>query len=144
VLKNDSKIPCPSPAELLSEGQRATLESSRVPGWAIDDIVAEFSARKQADDSDVRTITNWRKMASKVICEIWNNPSKRPKKPEQPITNEQKNELRAKREAALKRERAAHHAKLAERAKALGLDTTPPPKGRAQRAALLALVGGRS
>ena len=73
------KIPCPDSLSLTRE-QRATLETSMVPDWAIDQITTMFVAGAQADQSDRRTMVVWRKCLSKAISGTWNDPGKRPKK----------------------------------------------------------------
>lgn len=78
----ESKVPCPGAAEVLTPEQRATLETSGIPGWAIETIVADFAARYAADPNDRRTLVAWRKCASRAVSGDWNNPNRRPKKPE--------------------------------------------------------------
>lgn len=78
----ESKVPCPGAAEVLTPEQRATLETSGIPGWAIDAITADFAARYAADQADRRTLVAWRKCAARAVAGDWNNPNRRPKKPE--------------------------------------------------------------
>lgn len=77
-----AKVPCPGAAEVLTPEQRATLETSGIPGWAIEAITADFAARYAADQADRRTIVAWRKCAARAVAGDWNNPNRRPKKPE--------------------------------------------------------------
>ncbi len=73
----------PCPADLkLTDGQRKTLESSMIPGWAIDEITSAFVAKYQADQADRRTLVVWRKCLSTAVSSTWNDPNKRPRKPE--------------------------------------------------------------
>ena len=79
---NAGKVPCPPAPEVLTPEQRATLETSGIPGWAIEAIAADFAARYAADPDDRRTLVAWRKCASRAVSGDWNNPNRRPRKPE--------------------------------------------------------------
>ncbi len=74
-------VACPSDLKLAA-GQRSTLETALIPGWAIDAITTAFIAKCQADPDDTRTLVTWRKCLSIAISGDWNNAAKRPKKPE--------------------------------------------------------------
>lgn len=75
-------IPCPPASELLTPEQRKALEVALIPGWAIDAIVAEFAARYAADQTERRTLVRWRKGCAQAVSGNWNNPNRRPRKPE--------------------------------------------------------------
>jgi hypothetical protein len=75
------EIPCPADLE-LTEDQRRTLESSLIPGWAIDLLTVRFRANYQADPDDRRPKVVWRKCLSKAVAGGWNNAATRPRKPE--------------------------------------------------------------
>jgi len=75
--------PCPPDLALASD-QRATLESSMIPGYAIDESTRQFIASSQADPNDRRTLVVWRKCLSKAVAGDWNDPRKRPRKPDAP------------------------------------------------------------
>lgn len=74
-----SKISCP-PSLHLTPDQRATLETSMIPGWAIDMMTTDFVGRYVADPSDKRAMTGWLKCLSRAITQDWNS-GKRPKRP---------------------------------------------------------------
>lgn len=74
------QIPCPSNLKLTSD-QRGVLETSLVPGWAIDEITKAAVASYAADQTDKRPLVAWRKCLAKAIAGSWNDPRRRPKKP---------------------------------------------------------------
>lgn len=72
------KVPCPRDLR-LTEGQRATLAVSGVPGWAVDAITAGFVSRALGDEDERRTLVVWRKCLAAAVSGTWNDPQKRPK-----------------------------------------------------------------
>jgi hypothetical protein len=78
----ETMVPCPPAADLLTPQQRAALEVALIPGWAIDALVAEFASRYAADQSELRTLVRWRKGCSQAVNGNWNNPARRPQKPD--------------------------------------------------------------
>jgi hypothetical protein len=74
-------VPCPTDLSLIPE-QRETLETSMIPGWAIDAITAGFVASARANQTDKRPLLVWRKCLARAVSGDWNNPKKRPQKPE--------------------------------------------------------------
>lgn len=74
-------VACPSDLR-LTDGQRGTLETGMIPGWAIDELTTRFVAKYGADPEDRRTLVVWRKCLSMAISSDWGNANKRPKKPE--------------------------------------------------------------
>jgi len=82
VAPSTTKVPCPADLRLTSD-QAATLQTS-LPGleqWAVDALTTKFVAKHQADQSDTRSLVNWRKALSSAICGDWQHPSRRPTKP---------------------------------------------------------------
>ncbi len=74
----ESKIACPATLE-LTPAQRGTLETGMIPGWAIDAIRLRFVGKATADQSDLRTLTAWRKSLASAVAGDWNDPNRRPK-----------------------------------------------------------------
>jgi hypothetical protein len=84
VVAENQLIPCPPDLDLTPE-QRASLEvSPGIPGWAVDEIRAAWVTGELGDQSKTMTLAQWRKCLSQVCCSRWNNPARRPKRPEQP------------------------------------------------------------
>jgi hypothetical protein len=79
-------VACPADLKLTPD-QRGTLETSLIPGWAIDQITFSFIANYQADPEDKRELSIWRKCLSKAIAGTWNDSSRRPKKSESTISS---------------------------------------------------------
>lgn len=78
--RDSALVTCPPDLRLL-DGQRGALETSLIPGWAIDILTARFVAKAVADLDERRTLTVWRKCLASAISSDWNNPNRRPKKP---------------------------------------------------------------
>jgi hypothetical protein len=77
-----SKVPCPKDLT-ITDDQRATLAMTPgVPDWAIDALTRRFIGNNQADPEDQRPLVTWRKCLWQAIVGDWNNPAKRPRKPE--------------------------------------------------------------
>ena len=76
----DVDIPCPADLCLTPE-QRSVLETAMIPAWAIDALTVDFVA-SQVTGSKPRPRSAWLKCLSKSINSAWNNPNRRPKKPE--------------------------------------------------------------
>jgi len=64
----------------LTDDQRATLETSMVPVWAIDISTQRFVTKAVADPSDKRTLVHWLKCLAIAVSGDWNGPN-RPTKP---------------------------------------------------------------
>lgn len=77
----DQKVPCPMDLN-LTEDQRGALETSMIPGWAIDEITKSFVAAAVADQGDKRQLVHWRKCLGKAVASSWNDKRRRPRKPE--------------------------------------------------------------
>lgn len=73
-------IPCPADLQ-LTPAQRGTLETSLIPGWAIDALTTKFVSKSVADLDDLRSLTGWRKSLATAVSGDWNNPAKRPSPP---------------------------------------------------------------
>ena len=86
---DSGKIPCP-PTLRLTEEQRSVLETSLIPGWAIDELTNQYVAAEVADQTKTMPLSAWHKCLSRAISGNWNNQQRRPKKPqvegEQPKT----------------------------------------------------------
>lgn len=104
-------IPCPSLEQLLTREQRASLETSMVPGWAIDAMVAELHVTL-AGSSKRMPLDGWHSYAAKAITRRWNNPNERPKKPAGAPSEAELKRILAAREAASQRELEEHLAKV--------------------------------
>lgn len=105
----DTRIPCPSDLALLP-AQRATLEAGFIPGWAIDDMTRSFTASACGNPDDRRPIDAWRKCLSKACCSIWNDSTRRPKKPDAAADEER----RRRSEERQRRQREHEARELAE------------------------------
>lgn len=83
ALPAQGPIPCPVDLA-LTDTQRATLESggNMIPGWAIEVLTARFVGAATADPDELRTLVRWRKSLATAISGNWNDPAKRPKRPE--------------------------------------------------------------
>lgn len=81
VVVVDQKVPCPADLR-LTQDQRGALETSMIPGWAIDEITNSFVASSIADKSDTRQLVHWRKCLAKAIASSWNDKRRRPRRPE--------------------------------------------------------------
>lgn len=104
-----AKVPCPPDLRLL-DSQIATLETSLVPRWAVEVLMAGFVGKYQGATSDRRTVDDWRKGMWTAVNGNWNDPSKRPKKPpDDPELGDQERRQRALDVEA--RARAARDAK---------------------------------
>ena len=115
-------IPCPSTLALTAE-QRGTLQTGlMVPDWAIDELTRDFVINAQANPDDRRTLVVWRKCLSKAVAGNWNNPARRPKRPEQPSTEDAAKEQARNDYQARERRYAEQEA----RAKASGGVPCPP------------------
>lgn len=79
-------IPCPAGLKLTAD-QRGTLETGLIPGWAIDALTLRFVTKFMGDKSDKRREIEWRKGLVTAITGDWNNPSKRPKPPDNQQTD---------------------------------------------------------
>lgn len=99
--KTSREIPCPA-GLCLTEGQRATLETALIPGWAIDAITLHRVASWTGNPEQRKHPNHWRQLLAHVIRETWNDPNKRPKKPA-PSEREVHDANRRKREAESKR-----------------------------------------
>ena len=84
-----SRVACP-PNLRLTDDQRAVLETSLIPGWAIDELTNQYVAAEVADQTKTMPLSAWHKCLSRAISGNWNNQQRRPKKPqvegEQPKT----------------------------------------------------------
>jgi hypothetical protein len=83
-------IPCPRDLRLTAD-QRGTLETSMIPGWAIDVLTARFVSSNQVG-SEPRPLNAWLKCLSQAVSGDWHNPKRRPSKPEA----EEQTEIRQK------------------------------------------------
>jgi len=138
----DGKVPCP-PDLTLTADQCGALESSMVPGWAIDVITTDFVATAIADPSDRRQVVHWRKCLAKAISGRWHDPGRRPKRPADEVSEAQTERARAEHEAAMEADRVKRRNAVIARGKANGVTVPPrPPRGPAQRSAILAMAGG--
>jgi len=79
----DPRCSCPRDLQLTGD-QLATLEVGGVPQWAAELITREYVAAAVADQDDKRTPVHWRKCLAKAVMGRWNDPTRRPKKPEDP------------------------------------------------------------
>jgi hypothetical protein len=79
--QQQQRLPCPADLELTG-GQRATLETAMIPGWAMEALTTKFRAKHTADPTDVRSLVAWRKSLASAIAGDWNDPQRRPKPPE--------------------------------------------------------------
>ena len=75
-------IPCPSDLRLTGN-QRKTLETSLIPGWAIDALTTQYVVRYVGKPDELRTHAQWLSGLVTAICSDWNNSKTRPKKPEE-------------------------------------------------------------
>ena len=73
-------IECPADLKLTAE-QAKVLETAMIPVWAIELLTVQFVA-SQVVDSKPRPLDAWLKCLSKSITSSWNDPSRRPKKPD--------------------------------------------------------------
>lgn len=80
VVVAEPRIPCPKDLR-LTDDQRGALETSMIPGWAIDEITARYVAAELADSAKTMPLVAWRKCLSKAISGGWNDPKRRPQKP---------------------------------------------------------------
>lgn len=143
------RVPCPGDLTLTGD-QRASLEASLVPGWAIDQITADFRAAAVADPDDRRPLVAWRKCLAKAISGRWHNPAQRPKRDEAPHPEldsaedlERARATQARIEAARAERQRQRDAKI-EADIASGALVIPPMPGSPQaRMALLTLGGPR-
>lgn len=77
----NAQVTCP-PDLVLTDAQRGSLETSLIPGWAIDAITASFVAAEIADENKKMPLVSWRKCLAKAIASNWNDSKRRPKKPD--------------------------------------------------------------
>lgn len=63
----------------ISDDQRATLEGSMIPGWAIDQLEAIHASRALNLDKTM-TVQSWQNWLVRCISNDWNDPKKRPKR----------------------------------------------------------------
>lgn len=77
--RSDERIPCPLDLR-LTDNQRATLETSLVPAWAIDVLTTRFVSKAVADPRDTRSLVGWRKSLAAAVSGDWFNEAKRPKR----------------------------------------------------------------
>lgn len=75
-----AKITCPSDLR-LTDAQRGALETSLIPGWAIDTLTAQYVSTQLADTTKTMPIVAWRKCLAKAVSGAWSNPRQRPTKP---------------------------------------------------------------
>lgn len=73
-------VRCP-PDLRLTDDQRGALETSMVPGWAIDALTAQYVSAQLADETKTMPLVAWRKCLAKAVSSAWNDPRRRPKKP---------------------------------------------------------------
>jgi hypothetical protein len=83
--RNGSKVPCPRDLKLLDD-QIATMETSMIPRWAIDELTQRFVLKAMADPTDKRPLSAWRKCLTSAVHGDWGDSSKRPKKPQQQVS----------------------------------------------------------
>lgn len=112
-VTGDGLIPCPPLKQLLTREQRASLETSMVPDWAIDAMVADLHVAL-AGSSKRMALDGWHSYAAKAITRRWNNPNERPKKPSPALDEAEKRRIIAEREAHMQREIEAKRARTAE------------------------------
>lgn len=74
-------VPCP-PDLALSPDQRGSLETSMIPGWAIDAVTVTFRAQWVGSTGSERSLDQWRRSLVKAVTAAWNDPRQRPKRPE--------------------------------------------------------------
>jgi len=99
-----AKIPCPADLQ-LTEGQQSVLEmNSGVPAWAIKTMTTDFVCGALADETERRPLEVWRKCLAKAVAGNWQNPAKRPAKPE--VNAQQEREKHNAKVLARENERA--------------------------------------
>jgi hypothetical protein len=75
--------PVRCPADLrLTDDQRGALETSMIPGWAIDELTTQYVSSQLADEIKTMPLVAWRKCLAKSISSCWNDSRRRPRKPE--------------------------------------------------------------
>jgi hypothetical protein len=77
----NQKVRCPSDLR-LTEDQRGALETSMIPGWAIDELTTQYVSSQLADEDKTMPIVAWRKCLAKSISSAWNDTRRRPRRPE--------------------------------------------------------------
>lgn len=82
----NQKVRCPSDLQ-LTEDQRGALETSMIPSWAIDELTTQYVSSQLADEEKTMPLVAWRKCLAKAISSSWNDPRRRPRKPEPEITS---------------------------------------------------------
>ena len=60
----------------------ASFDASMIPRWASEALVGKHRSHFSAAKTDIRTDEAWNQSCSKWVHGDWNNPAKRPKKPE--------------------------------------------------------------
>ena len=103
-----TKVPCPGPDQALNSDQRKTLLMT-MPEWALEVMLTEWCAERQAR-GDRHTLRAWRTFCAKDLIARWNNPERRPKKPEDPAAKAKASEAakarHERRSAEVKAQRA--------------------------------------
>jgi len=113
----DPRCSCPRDLQLTGD-QLATLEVGGVPQWAAELITSEYVAAAVADQDDRRTPVHWRKCLAKAVMGRWNDPTRRPKKPEDPEQRAREGAAARERyKASVERQRAKVRQKLTAGAK---------------------------
>jgi hypothetical protein len=97
------KIPCP-PDLSLTPDQVATLEAGglMIPKWAIDELTATIRVGWLGDDdpSKHKTLAHWRSYLLGAIRKSWQDPKRRPRKPDpNPVPRVTAEELEARERA---------------------------------------------
>jgi len=111
-ITRDELVVCP-PDLRLTSGQVVALEIAGVPEWAAELLLREWVVMACAE-SDLRLLTTWRKWAARHVLLTWREPTRRPRRPEEAPTPEDRARRRAELLAAHKRAEDEYLAYVAE------------------------------
>jgi hypothetical protein len=103
----------------------ASFDVAMIPAWGYEALVALHRTHFCAKKTELRTDEEWNQSCSKWVIRDWNNPAKRPKRPEDDKPDPKAvEESKRKYQDRVDRDRAAQRARDALEAAELGLGTT--------------------